>query len=696
MREKDTLSDHLLQWENTPIEALKLAGLGPQSKAKLARAGCFIVRDLIFLLPRKYHDYAHVVSINAAPTHEEVHIRGSVLRAHTGKTYQQRIDFLEILLDDGSGTLRVIWFHQAYLNRQIKAGVQLAVFGKIGFDRTGRHMTNPRFRVLDGEQRQWEGIEPVYRQLGGLRSAQIGNWIGELLQMMPEGENLPARLLHELALPRRKEALFTLHRPSDSKTVAEIKEGRAPAWNRLVFEEFFYFHWGLIGLSQTPRRKTSPRVSPDTDAVQAFEKLLPFQLTGDQRNVMTQLITQLRSNTRLFNLVQGDVGCGKTIIGLFAAWLFARAGWQTALLCPTTVLAGQHGETAQQVLGQGGLKVGVLTSAMPAAQQTQEQAAVASGETDLLIGTHKIFQDDVSFKNLGLVLVDEQHRFGVNQRSALLAKGSAPHYLTFSATPIPRSLAMAVFAGYDIQQIREKPAGRKEIRTILKKSENRHQIISFVRRRIRAGERVFWIFPLIEGEEDQQEKSAAAMFETLRREFLPEISVSLVHGRLGGSEIQTEMAKFKAGITQVMVATSVVEVGVDVGAATIMVVESAQNFGLSQLHQLRGRVGRSDRSAFCFLVVDQEVSRDGLKRLRFLESCQDGFRIAEFDLKQRGFGELLGKRQSGFNMFRFGDPVRHRKWFDLAQSAARRTYENDERMRLNLWGRECWWRASQD
>ncbi len=652
-------------WEDTRLLQLKIPGLGPKSKEKLHGAGIIKVGDMLSFLPREYLDYSKISRIDDAPLETPVHIRGAVLSKKNAITAHKRVDVIEALVDDGHGSLRVIWYNQPYLSAKIQRGETLSFFGKIRFEKFGRTMTNPRFDSEEGMG--MAGIQPVYRQVGGLRSDQIAGWVAALLERMPLEESLPAEIVNKNGWPTRAEALRQLHQPEDGAAVEIIKNRLAPALHRLIFEEFFHFQQRLQDLVARGQNRNHPRFEVDEKWLEEFYAALPFQPTGDQDMVIRDLFRDLRAGRRLQALIQGDVGCGKTLVGLALAYIFYRAGHQSALLCPTTVLAHQHRLTAERLLAPLGVKTIPLTAQVSGAEMTERLEAVASGEGHLVIGTHKVFQRDVTFANLGLAMIDEQHRFGVDQRRALLKKGSAAHYLAFSATPIPRSLAMTLFGDYQVLSIHEKPHERRPIRTILKRAENRSEIVAFAKKRLDRGESVFWVFPLIEGNEAQQERSAENMFASFQSGHFRGRALRMVHGRMKKEHIREEMRRFKEEGPSVLVATTVIEVGIDVPEASIMVVESAEQFGLSQLHQLRGRVGRSGGDAFCFFVLPENIAGPALERMRLLAAEDDGFKIAAYDLNQRGSGDLLGKRQSGFANFRFGDPWIDREWMSLAR-----------------------------
>ncbi len=644
--------------ESCPLDQLRLPGLGQASLAKLAEAGLRTAGDLLGLLPRAYLDSSKVRAIVDAPLAEWVVIEGRVLQKQAGRT-RTGLHFFQILVDDGSGTMRAVWYNQAWVEDSIEKGQQVSLFGKIRFEKPGRTMNSPRLKVL-AEGSHIGGIEPSYRQIAGLPSEKLRGWIRALIERLPEGDALDQDLARRFYFPSRKQAFAALHGPTDHLVVEAIQARAHPALRRLIFDEFYAFQQHLAKRQRQREAKHFPRFAPDTAVLAEFYRALPFRLTPDQQQVIAQLVAGLSAGRRLQALVQGDVGCGKTVVGLALAMLFATAGFQAALLCPTTVLAQQHHLTAERLLCALGLPVHLLTAREEAAQQRQVRTHLSAGQACLVIGTHSLLQEELQFARLGLVLIDEQHRFGVDQRAALLKKGRHPHYLAFSATPIPRSLALSVYGDLDVLQIRQKPAGRVPVRTILKKAVNRAEVLEFARFRMTQGEGVFWVFPQIDDGDQEQERayrSALSTYEHFQAMALARIG--LVHGRMAKDEIAIAMRAFRLGELDLLVATTVIEVGVDIPHASVIVIEGAERFGLSQIHQLRGRVGRGNGEGFCFLLPGDGLTQTGLERLQVLRDCDDGFTIAEHDLQQRGAGDLLGRLQSGTTSFRFGDP-----WLD--------------------------------
>lgn len=662
------MNERTYSFEARPLLEEKPKGMGAKSIQVLAGAGIVTVGDLLACLPRAYTDYTSSQPIATAPLKEPVQIRGRVLSTKASISARKRMPLYEILIDDGSGTMRVIWFNQSWIKEQVNKGQEIALYGSIRFDALGRCMNNPKYKPLHGQE-SGDKLEIIYRTFGNITSEKIRKWILALLEGMPEEETLSRHLIEHHHLISRKAAFQQLHNPANKEVVKDILAGQSPAQKRLIFEEFLAFQLRLAGLAEKARSADFPHIQTTPTHLQHYIDALPFQLTADQDKVIRDLHDQFAKNMRVHALIQGDVGCGKTVVGLAAAAFAAKAGYQTALLCPTTILATQHAKTAHELLSTIGIRVAHLSSQVSKEEQRQILADLEMGHVDVVIGTHRLIQKDVAFKNLGVVMIDEQHRFGVDQRAVLLKKGNAPHYLAFSATPIPRSLALTLYGEFQVFQIRTRPAGRKPIETILIKAHRRMEVVDFVRFRLDRGESVFWVFPMIEGDEEDLEKasrSAILMYEELSQQ-LPD--VGLVHGRLKKEELSATMEAFRQGDIKVLVATAVIEVGVDVPNATIMVIEGADHFGLSQLHQLRGRIGRGQAEGFCFLIATEEIGEVGKKRLTKLRQSHDGFEIAQFDLNLRGAGDLLGKAQSGFKGFQFGDPWQHRELMEAARKA---------------------------
>jgi ATP-dependent DNA helicase RecG len=648
----------LLEWYATPLKAAQFPQMGPKSLERLAQAGLRTVWDLLSFLPRDYLDFTRSTTIAQAPLNQTVQLVGRLLAGKASSTSARGIPYFEALIEDGFGSLRLLFFNQPYLGRSLTRDKLIQVTGKITFDRLGKVMINPRWKPSEPGRVDTPRIEPVYRESAGIRSEQFAEWIQASMRRLPDF--LPA---WPQALPTRL-AWERIHRPASSLDLELLGRGEDPAQRQFALEEFLVFCLGLQRLNA--RALDGMQVlSWPADSLKSFQSALPFTLTGDQGATMARLAETVEAGRRIFALIQGDVGSGKTAVALYMAYALAGIGQQTALLAPTTVLASQHAQTARTLLEPLGLRVGLLSSTLdgPTLRSTLQEAA--AGRIDLLVGTHRLIQEDVHLPSLGGVVIDEQHRFGVEQRARMLAKGDRPHYLALSATPIPRSLALTLYADFEVFAIVEKPAGRQQVKTVLKKSANRQQVVAFARKRISQGEGVFWIFPAIEGEDG--EKSVLNMHKRFAEGEFRGYRLACIHGRMPAEEVEGNLLAFRDGHCDVLLSTTIVEVGVDIPRASVMVIEGANHFGLSQLHQLRGRVGRNSAAAYCFLLADPDLGEDALARLRSFESTSDGFEIARLDLQQRGFGALLGHQQSGLPDFHFLDL---RREDSLAQARA--------------------------
>lgn len=654
-----------------------LRGLGPARAAALQDAGIDSLRDLLWSLPYRYVDRGSLRPLGSLemrgfePQEDRaiVTVLGTLRDLRQSTTHVQRMALTEALLDDGTGTLRLIWFNQPYLARTLKVGDRLLVFGPLFPGRHGLEMRAPQFEVMGrGDDIGWvRRFLPLYRKLGPL----TGRVRQKLAQDALERAHAPVEWLPlELSkdLPEAMAAFRLLHDPPDDSDPALLESGTSPAHQRLAAEELFAFSLG-VALRRAGRMKRKGQVVPTSPALrERLKSFLPFPLTGAQRRSFKEIVADLTSGRVMNRLLQGDVGSGKTLVALLSMAMVAETGGQGALLVPTEVLARQHAASFRRYLGDRAGSMQLLLGGMKAGEKRAALARIASGEARYVVGTHALFQEAVTFHKLQLVVVDEQHRFGVKQREALKEKGGDPHWLVMSATPIPRSLALAVFGDLDQSILDELPPGRQPITTKLHRPDGAERAWEQVRRELAAGRQAFVVSPSIDpSDEGKVPLRDIQAMEALLRAIFPDEGIEVVHGRLKADEMVARMGRFVSGEARILLATTVIEVGVDVPNATVMVVDHAERFGLSQLHQLRGRVGRGAHRSHFLMISGSET-----ERLQTLVETQDGFRIAQRDLELRGPGEFFGVRQAGLPQFQAADLMRDRALLLRCREAADR------------------------
>jgi ATP-dependent DNA helicase RecG len=658
----------------TPVQYLK--GVGPALAVPLAKLHITTLQDLLFHLPHRYQDRTQLTPIAALETGEEAVIQGEIISSDIviGKRRT-----LVTRIDDGTGTLLIRLFHfSAAQQKQLEPGKWLRCFGEARVMSQGRDMVHPEYTLIDSPDSPLaQALSPVYPLTEGMTQQRLFKLTEQALGLLQKHgdslELLPERAFDARHLPRLADALQYVHRPPTDANVYQLMNGIHPCQQRLALEELVAHHLSLLKLRASVRQQPAPVMPPSRHLAKALLAQIGFAPTNAQKRVVREISEDLEQPAPMLRLVQGDVGSGKTLVAALAALQAIEAGYQVALMAPTEILAEQHFQNFCQWFVPLGLNVLWLAGKLTARQKQHVNEETLAGRTHLLVGTHALFQDDVRYARLGLTIIDEQHRFGVHQRLALkqkgLQQGVVPHQLIMTATPIPRTLAMSAYADLDTSIIDELPPGRKPVTTVVIESSRREEIIDRVHNSCREGRQVYWVCTLIEESEVLQCQAAEDTAEQLRA-VLPDLHIGLVHGRMKAQEKTRVMDAFQRGDMQLLVATTVIEVGVNVPNASVMVIENPERLGLAQLHQLRGRVGRGAAQSFCVLLYQKPLSKLGRERLDIMRSTNDGFIIAQRDLELRGPGEVLGTRQTGAMNFRVADLLRDQALLDTSKALA--------------------------
>jgi ATP-dependent DNA helicase RecG len=677
---------------STNVQYVK--GIGPRIAAMLLEKGISTAEDLLYYLPFRYEDRLNPRGINELKAGEMASVIAEVRSSGLFRT--RRMPIFEMTVGQGRNTLKCIWFNATYLEDKFRAGQLIALYGKVDWSSRGverLEILQPQFEILhDPEQanedeRKWQTLEvgrivPIYESAG--KGRLTARWFRHIIHGMLEKldgdvpDAIPPAVRGQMGLIDRKSAFWQAHWPEVGESLAHLQAARTPALFRLIFEELFFLELGLELKRRKMRAQSGVGFQINDQVRAAIKRILPFHPTAAQKRVLKEIVDDMREPAPMRRLLQGDVGSGKTIVAFEAAVIAIENGYQVALMAPTEILATQHYLSARRILEQVGYRIVLLMGSQESGRKKQTRRHIAQGNAQLVIGTHALIQESVEFDKLGLVIVDEQHRFGVMQRFKLMKKtGQAePDVLVMTATPIPRTLALTLYGDLDTSVLDELPPGRTRIKTRRVGDERANEVWEFVRKQVTAGRQAYVVYPVIEEAALEGElKAAVKMYEQLRRRDLEGLRVGLLHGRMSADEKDATMAAFQRGEIDVLVSTTVIEVGVDVPNASVMVIEHAERFGLSQLHQLRGRIGRGAAHSYCVLMTGGKVSPEAEERLQAMVRTQNGFEIAELDLEQRGPGEFFGTKQAGIPNFRVANLLRDRDVLELARKQARAVLE---------------------
>jgi ATP-dependent DNA helicase RecG len=647
----------------TPDSPIRfLPNVGPGRAKVLDENDLRTAGDLLWYFPYRYEDRRHPTRIADLGRHVDtpVLLRGKVISANARVSPVKRVRLFEAAIEDGSGGVKLVWFNQPYLAEQIKRGDRLSLYGTPRLSSYGQlGIENPDWEKFEGDVEDEGSIVPIYSKVGTIPPRALRQIVAAALEALPALDDpIEPPLREELGVIDLAPALAQIHKP-DELTETFLAR-RSPAHLRVILQEFFTFQLALRVRRAAEEVRTRKRTIVVDDEIRAeVRRILPFKLTKAQKRVLKEIAGDLRGERPMYRLLQGDVGSGKTIVALIAAVIMIRNGHQVALLAPTEILVEQHYQRIRQLVDDS-LVVAKATGSMSAGERRTLVSGLREGYIQLVVGTHALLEEAIAFKSLGLAIVDEQHRFGVEQRQALFAKGDTPDILVMTATPIPRSLALAIYGDLELSVIDELPPGRQKIKTVVRTTPQLERVYAFIDGEVASGAQAYIVYPLIEESEKLNLKPLKQGFEAVSKRF-PNRRVAMLHGRMSAAEKEETMQRFKRGEVDILVSTTVIEVGIDVANASIMLIVDADRFGLSQMHQLRGRVGRGERQSYCIVISDAEK-----ERLDVFAKTRDGFDVAERDLEIRGPGEFLGTRQSGALRFRFGNILRD---FDLMERA---------------------------
>lgn len=657
--------------------SIENAPLISEGRGKILREhGIRTIEDLLWYLPFRYEDWRKLSRISDLSNGDEATIAGAVSRVNLQITSRQRFRILDVTIHDTTGNVILRFFNQPYLKDQFEKGKKVVLHGVFKKDPFAREATieNPQYEIVKQEDVSAHlQVRPVYERIGPITPKMLRWMVRKSLDLIPPaafGEPVAEDLRKRYKLIDRKSAFQELHFPPSNVKIEELQERRSQGHRRLIFEEFFLLELGLA-YRQKERPRKNRRIQTTDEMRKRAKEALPFKLTGAQKRVIREIVDDMKSEVVMYRLLQGDVGSGKTIVALMSAIVAKENGFQTALMVPTEILAEQHFSNISYLLRNTSYVVKLLVSGQPKKDRAETLQQIESGECNIVVGTHALIQDPVAFHRLGVVIIDEQHRFGVLQRDALIRKGENPDCLIMTATPIPRSLALTVYGDLLTSVIDEMPPGRKPIITKTWELKQKAELYHKVEAELKKGRQAYVLCPLIEESDKLQLSAAEKLAEDLRKAY-PELAIGLIHGGISRADREMIMSEFLQKRIQMLVATTVIEVGIDVPNASIMIIEHAERFGLSQLHQLRGRVGRGSEQSFCYLLVPSvsKLTEEAKLRIKAMVSTQDGFKIAETDLQIRGPGELTGTRQSGMAKFRIADLLTDQKILEVARKEA--------------------------
>src|ERR1700733_10598092 len=679
---------------STPVQYLK--GIGPRLAEVLGAKGIKTVDDLLHYLPFRYEDRLNPRSVAELRAGEMATVIAEVRNSGLFRT--RRMPIFQLTVGDGRSELKCLWFNATYLQGRFQPGQMLALYGKVEEDRDGNlQIIQPQFEILgdvneeggadEAEKKAAASLEigrivPIYESTG--QGKLTPRWFRQIIRWTLENLNpdlpdpVPAAVRAHLSLVSPREALWRVHWPEAGESFTDLQSSRTPAHIRLIFDELFFIELGIELKRREQKAQTGITFQINDGVRQAIKKILPFHPTAAQKRVLKEIATDMQTPYPMRRLLQGDVGSGKTIVAFEAAIIAIENGCQVAFMAPTEILAQQHYFSARQILEKAGYRIVLLTGSMDQDRKRLVRRHIAQGNAQLVIGTHALIQDRVEFEMLGLVIVDEHHRFGVMQLVKLMKKDSGcpssvasePDVLVMTATPIPRTLALTLYGDLDVSVLDELPPGRTPVITKAVPHEHAPDVWEFVRREIAAGHQAYVVYPVIEENEERELKAAEQMYRQLREKIFPSLHVGLLHGRLDPEVKERIMREFQRGEIEILVATTVIEVGVDVSNATVMVIEHADRFGLAQLHQLRGRIGRGAAKSYCVLMHGGKISQEGERRLEAMVKNNDGFKIAELDLELRGPGDFFGTKQAGIPSFRVANLIRDRELLEAAKREA--------------------------